>query len=156
MRYSLFNYGFRGLLCIIIIILHVHLFAYTVENPFNPLFFICLLSESPPYLSVELENAFFLLIPSTITIGAAYILLKWRRWGIWGGSVLICMIIRYCVCYKLIYLMPNYKHKVVEIYFSIYHYYAFERIIIEISIHISLLIIYYVLYSIEDRRVRGL
>ena len=152
MRYPLFKRWSSGLFCVIIILVHVHLFAYTVENPFNPLFFIRLLSVSPPYLSIELENVFSLLIPSIVTIGAAYILLKWRRWGLWGMSILICIIIRYFVCYKLIYLMPNFKHRIVDIYFSIYHYFAFERIIIEFSIHICLLIIYYVLYSIVKSR----
>ena len=145
---KIFICSYKGLLCIIIIIFHVHVFAYTVENPLNPLWWVHALSFFPPYWET-MDHMLSVLIPGLVTIGAAYIILKWKRWRIWGASLLICMIIRIIVYYHLS-LIPVLSPKLEEIYFSFYRYLsAFHLITIDITIHICLLLIYYVLCQLN-------
>lgn len=147
---NLFIRSCKGLLCIIIIIVHVHIFAYTHENPFNPLLLVHWLSVFPPYWET-LDHMLSVLIPGLVTIGAACIILKWKKWRIWGASLLICMYIRIIV-YNHLSLIPVLSPKLEEIYSSFYHYLsAFHEITIDITIHICLLLIYYVLCQLNRK-----
>jgi hypothetical protein len=124
-------------------IIHVHLNMYTVGNFINPSFWVYLLFSINPLDKIEyadyISDIFVIEIQCIITSIIALLALKWRKLSVWIVSFLICIVI--FIVLKEVINIPYYN-TIAQIYSSIYHYGAFDGILLFSIIQILYITIY--------------
>ena len=135
--------GIIIVLVMIASIIHVHLNMYTVGNFINPSFWVYLLFSTNPLANVEygdyISNILILGIQCVITSIIALFALSWRKLSAWIVSFLICIV--FFIVLKEIINVP-YHNTIAQIYSNIYHYGAFDRILVFSILQILYITIY--------------
>lgn len=141
------------LLVLFIVVVHIHLNMFTVENVANPSFWVALVLESPPFDGGgwrRLSDILILGILCIVTTFFAALILKWKKYKVWLLSYIIC---------GLVYLLLRHfsdiskEYAISQIYDHIYGYGgAFERCFV----YTITQIVYIVTYMLISKRRKNL
>ncbi len=141
---------------ILIVVLHVHLNMFTVENPLNPSFWIVLIMECPPFFGGGwrlVSDIMIMGVQSMVTFIFAKYILKWINVKMWLLSYIICVFL-YLLIGQLVYIPED--NALYQCYDCIYGYGgAFRRCIVFSACQIIFIAVYWIGCNIKDFLKKG-